>query len=59
MKNKDKGIGDTISRITQATYIDKIAAKIAELRGKSDCGCESRKDTLNKMFPYKNTNGDY
>ena len=41
---KSKGLGDSIEKITKAT-------------GK-DCGCNSRKNTLNKMFPY-NPNGNW
>ena len=46
---KDKGLGDTIERITKATGIDKVAKKVLG----DDCGCEERKQKLNKMFPYK------
>ena len=45
---KSKGIGDTISKITKATGIDKVAKKILG----EDCGCEERKKKLNQMFPY-------
>jgi hypothetical protein len=48
---KDKGLGDTIERITQATGIKKIVDKVSELTGK-DCNCSQRRDKLNKMFPY-------
>ena len=45
---KSKGIGDTISKITKATGIDKVAKKILG----EDCGCDERKKKLNQMFPY-------
>ena len=45
---KDKGLGDTIQRITKATGIDKVAKAVLG----DDCGCEERKEKLNKMFPY-------
>ena len=45
---KSKGIGDTISKITKATGIDKVAKKILG----DDCGCDERKKKLNQMFPY-------
>ena len=48
MTKKSKGLGDTISKITEATGIDKVAKKILG----DDCGCEERKQKLNKMFPY-------
>tara|TARA_R100000781_G_scaffold7347_1_gene7123 strand:+ start:945 stop:1316 length:372 start_codon:yes stop_codon:yes gene_type:complete len=48
---KDKGLGDTIERITKATGIKKIVDKVSELTGKP-CNCSERRDKLNKMFPY-------
>jgi len=47
---KSKGLGDSIEKITKATGIKKVVDKIA---GKKDCGCNKRKEKLNKMFPYK------
>lgn len=44
---KSKGLGDTIQKITKATGIDKAVSLITD-----DCGCEERKNTLNKLFPY-------
>jgi hypothetical protein len=49
---KDRGLGDTIERITTATGIKKIVDKISESTGKP-CGCEERKELLNKKYPYK------
>ena len=46
---KSKGLGDTIEKITEATGIKKIVTKTFG----NDCGCNERKETLNKMFPYK------
>ena len=48
----DKGLGDTIERITTATGIKKAVDYISEKTGK-DCGCERRKDALNKRFEYE------
>jgi len=50
-KMKHRGFGDTVEAITRATGIKKVVEKINEVTGK-DCGCEKRKDTLNKKFPY-------
>ena len=50
--NKSKGLGDTIEKITKATGIKSIVEGAARVVNK-DCGCNKRKDTLNKMFPYK------
>jgi hypothetical protein len=48
MKTKSKGLGDTIAKITEATGVDKLVKFIAG----EDCGCEERKEKLNKLFPY-------
>lgn len=46
---KAKGLGDTIEQITEATGIKKLVHFIAG----EDCGCDERKEFLNKLFPYK------
>ena len=50
-KNKSKGLGDTIEKITKITGIKKVVDTVSKATGK-DCGCEQRKDDLNKLFPY-------
>jgi NAD(P)H-nitrite reductase large subunit len=50
--NKPKGLGDTIEKITKATGIKKVVDKVFDTLGK-DCGCDERKEKLNKLFPYK------
>ena len=45
---KSKGLGDTIAKITEVTRIDKLVKFIAG----EDCGCDERKEKLNKLFPY-------
>jgi len=50
---KSKGLGDTIAKFTKITRLDKLAKKIADLFGEEDCGCERRRDKLNKIIPYK------
>ena len=45
---KSTGLGDTIAKITEATGIDKLVKFIAG----EDCGCDERKEKLNKLFPY-------
>jgi hypothetical protein len=47
-----KGFGDHVARIAQATRLDKLAKSIAKAL-KTDCGCDKRREILNKMFPYK------
>jgi NAD(P)H-nitrite reductase large subunit len=53
-KRKPKGLGDTIEQITEATGIKKVVEAISEATG-VDCGCGERKELLNKLFPYKQT----
>ena len=50
-KMKSKGLGDTVEKITTITGIKRIVDKVAEATGK-DCGCNKRKEALNKMMPY-------
>jgi hypothetical protein len=51
-KNKSKGFGDSVAKITKATGIKKVVDKVSKVVGK-DCGCAKRQDTLNR-FPYNN-----
>jgi len=51
---KSKGLGDSIAKITEATGLKKIVDKISEATG-IDCGCEERKEYLNKLYPYART----
>jgi len=50
-KMKHRGFGDTVEAITRATGVKKVVKKISEATGK-DCGCDERRDALNKKFPY-------
>ena len=50
---KSKGLGDTIEKFTKATGIHSLAQMGARAVGKKDCGCNKRKKSLNKAFPYK------
>jgi hypothetical protein len=50
---KSKGLGDSIEKVTKATGIKQATDWIFDKIGK-DCGCDTRKEKLNKMFPYKN-----
>lgn len=50
---KSKGLGDSIEKLTEKTGIKKLVKFVAG----EDCGCDKRKETLNKLFPYnKNMN---
>lgn len=52
-KSKSKGLGDTIEKITTATGIKAAVDAFSDATG-IDCGCNKRKETLNKMFRYNN-----
>lgn len=49
---KSRGLGDTVAKFTRATGIKKAVDTVAKVTG-SDCGCKNRRDSLNRMFPYK------
>ena len=51
---KSKGLGDSIEKFTHITGINSLAQMGAKAIGKKDCGCNKRKEALNKVFPYKN-----
>ena len=48
LNEKSKGLGDTVAKVTKATGIDKVVKFIAG----EDCGCDERRDSLNRKFPY-------
>ena len=52
-KNKSKGLGDSIEKFTKATGIKKVVDTVTKKTGK-DCGCNKRKENLNRLFPYNN-----
>ncbi len=48
-QNGVTGLGDVVEKITEATGIKKLVKWIAG----EDCGCEERKEKLNKLFPLR------
>jgi len=52
IENQPKGFGDTVAKITEVTGIKKLV----ELIVGDDCGCDERKEILNRKFKYKNIN---
>jgi len=50
---KSRGLGDSIHKITKATGVHTLVDKGAKALGKSDCGCDKRRDTLNRLIPYR------
>jgi hypothetical protein len=51
--SKSIGLGDSIEKFTTTTGIKSLAQFGARMVGKKDCGCNKRKEALNKAFPYK------
>jgi hypothetical protein len=51
---RSKGLGDTIAKITRFFRIDTLVYWFTVyVLKKEDCGCERRRDKLNKLVPYK------
>ena len=46
---QSKGLGDSVEKVLKATGVDKVAKFLLG----EDCGCDTRKEILNKLFPYK------
>ena len=53
INNRSRGLGDSIAKFAKATGINSLAQMGARAVGKKDCGCNKRKEALNKAFPYK------
>ena len=45
---KSKGLGDTVEKFTKITGIKKVVEMVTD-----DCGCDERKEKLNKLFRYR------
>ena len=48
---KDRGLGDSIHRFTKATGIKSVVDRVSEGLN-IPCGCEARREALNRMVPY-------
>jgi hypothetical protein len=53
LNEKSRGLGDTIEKFTTATGIKNVVTRVVKATGAEDCGCGKRRDTLNRVFPYK------
>ena len=58
MTNRPKGLGDSIESFTRVTGIKSLVGMVSNAVGKKDCGCNKRREALNKAFPYKNSNNN-
>lgn len=48
---KSKGLGDTVHKFTKATGIKTMVERVSEGLN-IPCGCEARREALNKLVPY-------
>jgi hypothetical protein len=49
-----QGLGDTVADLTHLTGLDRLAQAYTQVTGK-DCGCEARRETLNRLFPFSSS----
>lgn len=47
--SKQKGLGDVVESSVKFLSLDRIAKIVANMVGQEDCGCEERKEFLNKI----------
>lgn len=52
MLKQQRGLGDTIAVITEATGIDKLVKTVERVTGRR-CNCNARRAYLNKILPYR------
>ena len=52
LMHKSTGFGDTVEKFARKTGIKTIVDHVSQGLN-IPCGCEQRKNVLNKMFPYK------
>ena len=50
IQRKSKGLGDSIEKLAKYTGLKQVMDKIT---GDEGCGCNARRATLNRKFPYK------
>ena len=53
--NRSKGLGDSIEKFTKSTGLKSLTDIAFQAAGYKDCGCNKRKEWLNKQFPYYTT----
>jgi hypothetical protein len=44
------GLGDCVAAVAEKLGLDKVAASYEQSTGQS-CGCEQRREILNRMYP--------
>jgi hypothetical protein len=55
IRNKPKGLGDSIENFTTRTGIKHMVDTVSQGLN-IPCGCEGRREAMNALFPYKNKN---
>ena len=48
---KSRGLGDSIHKFTKATGIKSVVDRVSQGLN-IPCGCEARREALNRMVPY-------
>ena len=51
-KKQAEGLGDTLKQVFDKTGITTVVEKVVEVLDLDECGCKTRQESLNKMFPY-------
>ncbi len=51
LKAGANGLGDVVADVTNITGVDRLAKLYEELTGKP-CGCDERREKLNKLVPF-------
>jgi len=51
-----RGLGDAVARVAEATGMARAAQWFERATGRP-CGCEERREALNKMFPFGPSGG--
>jgi hypothetical protein len=46
-----RGLGDTVAKLATAVRADRVA-KWFEIITRRPCGCEKRREALNRLLPY-------
>jgi len=50
--NHIEGAGDVVQAVAKATGIEAVVKTVEKVTGK-DCGCDKRREALNKAIPFK------
>ena len=51
-----KGLGDVVNAVTTRTGIKSVVDKVSKATG-VDCGCDKRREKLNKLVPFNKEAG--